>query len=143
VELVSFFFEILCSFKVRQGDVDSIYLIPSKRPKFGVKSYYHMLTIPTGFPFPWKSIWRVKAPSRVVFFMWTEILGNILTMDNLRKRTGIVVDWCCMCMKSRKFIDHLLLHCEVARDLWNSLFKLFGFVWVMPRRVIELVSWGC
>jgi hypothetical protein len=40
-------------------------------------------------------------------------------------------------------IDHLLLHCEVARDLWSSLFNLFGVDWVMPRRVRELLmSWG-
>jgi hypothetical protein len=37
------------------------------RDIFEVKSFYHVLTISTGFPFPWKSIWRVKIPSRVVF----------------------------------------------------------------------------
>jgi hypothetical protein len=40
-------------------------------------------------------------------------------------------------------IDHLLLHCEVARDLWSSIYNLFGVVWVMPRRVIDVLnSWG-
>jgi hypothetical protein len=39
-------------------------------------------------------------------------------------------------------IDHLLLHCEVARDLWSSIYNLFGVVWVIPRRVINLLnSW--
>jgi hypothetical protein len=71
VDLVSSFFEMLYSLRVRQGDVDRICWIPSKRHKFEVKSYYHVLTIPTGSPFPWKSIWRVKAPSRVAFFVWT------------------------------------------------------------------------
>jgi hypothetical protein len=28
-----------------------------------------------------------------------------------------------MCNKSRESIDHLFLHCEVVRDLWNSLFN--------------------
>jgi hypothetical protein len=36
-----------------------------------------------------------------------------------------VVDWCCICKKSRETIDHLLLHCEVARDLWVSIFPSF------------------
>jgi hypothetical protein len=45
-----------------------------------------------------------------------------------------------MCKKSRDFIDHLLLHYEVARDLWSLLFKLCSVVWVMHRRVRELVS---
>jgi hypothetical protein len=47
-----------------------------------------------------------------------------------------------MCKKSGESIDHLF-HCEVARDLWSSLFNLFGVDWVIPRRVRELlVSWG-
>jgi hypothetical protein len=52
VELVTSFFEMLYSFRVRQGAVDSICWIPSKRHKFEMKSYYHVLTIPTGNGFP-------------------------------------------------------------------------------------------
>jgi hypothetical protein len=73
----------------------------------------------------------------------TATLGKILTMDNLRKRHIMVVEWCCLCKKSGESIDHLLLHCEVASELWSSIFNLFGVVWVMPRRVIDLLnSWG-
>jgi hypothetical protein len=96
----SSFFEMLYSLRVRQGGEDRICWIPSKRRKFEVRSYYHVLSIPASSPFPWKSIWRVKAPLRVAFFVWTTTLGKILTLDNLRKRNVIVVDWCCMCKKS-------------------------------------------
>jgi hypothetical protein len=114
--MVSSFAEMLYSLKIRQGYVDRICWIPSKRHKFEVKSYYHMLIVSTSFMFPWKSIWKVKALLRVVFFVWMVALGKILTLDNLRKRNIIVVDWYCMYKKSGKSIDHLL-HCEVARDL--------------------------
>ena len=71
--------------------------------------------------------------------MWTAALKEILTLDNLRK--VIVVDWFCMCKKSGESIDHLL-HCVIAREIWTSLFHLFGVVWVMPGRVRKiLVSW--
>jgi hypothetical protein len=40
------------SLKVRQGDMDRICWIASKRHKFEVKSYYHVLTISMGFMFP-------------------------------------------------------------------------------------------
>jgi hypothetical protein len=62
-------------------------------------------------------------------------------MDSLRRINIIVVGWCCMHKKSGESIDHILLQCEIVRELWSLLIHLFG-VWVMPRRVRELlVSW--
>jgi hypothetical protein len=67
-------------------------------------------------------------------------LGRILTLDNLRKMNVIVVDWSYMCKMSGESID--LLHCEVARELWVSIFCLSGVELVMPGKVIELLaSW--
>jgi hypothetical protein len=71
-----------------------------------------------------------------------------LMHDNLRKRNVIVIEWCCLCKKNGESIDHLLLHCEVARDLWSYVLILFGVEWVMLRTVLELLnSWeaaiGC
>jgi len=79
----------------------------------------------------------------VAFFVWSAALGKMLMHDNLRKRNVIVIEWCCLCKKSGEFIDHLLLHCEVARDLWSYVLILFGVEWVMPRTVLKLLnSWG-
>jgi hypothetical protein len=72
--------------------------------------------------------------------VWTASLGKILTLDNLRKRGLTVVDWCCMCKKSGESINHLLLHCEVARTLWSVLFTLFDVLWVMNGRVLDLLA---
>jgi hypothetical protein len=48
-----------------------------------------------------------------------------------------------MCKKSGESIDHLLIHCEVARKLWSSILNLLGVEWVMSRWVIGLLSnWG-
>lgn len=63
--------------------------------------------------FPWNSIWRNKVSLRASFFVWTAIIGKILTMYISRKHV-IVVDWCCMCKKSSKFVDHLLFHYKIA-----------------------------
>jgi hypothetical protein len=61
-----------------------------------------------------------------VFFVWITALGKILTQDNLRKRNVVVVEWYYMSKKSEEFIDHLLLHCDVAREVWSYIFILFG-----------------
>jgi hypothetical protein len=60
-------------------------------------------------------------------------------LDNLRKKNVVVVEWCCMCKKSGESIDHFLIHCEVARELWSFILHLCGVEWVIPRRVIDLL----
>jgi hypothetical protein len=45
-----------------------------------------------------------------------------------------------MCKMSGETIDHLLLHYEVAKDSWVSIFCLFGIEWVMPNRWVELLA---
>jgi hypothetical protein len=47
-----------------------------------------------------------------------------------------------MCKRNQKTINHLLLHCEVARELWVSMFHHFNVEWVVPRRVVELLTSG-
>jgi hypothetical protein len=44
-----------------------------------------------------------------------------------------------MCKKRGESIDHLLIHCEVARELCSSILNLLGMKWVMPRWVIDLL----
>jgi hypothetical protein len=76
----------------------------------------------------------------VAFFAWTAAHGKILTLDNLRKKRVIVIDRCCMCKMNGESVDHLLLHCEVARALWNAIFSRFSLSWVMPLRVVDLFA---
>ena len=80
-------------------------------------------------------------PSKVVFFVWNTALGKILTTDNLRKRGCVVMNWCYMCKKNGESVNHLLLHCEVARALWAEIFQRVDLAWVMPMRVVDLL--GC
>ena len=83
-------------------------------------------------------VWWSKVPSRVAFFSWTVALGKILTISNLWKRCMLILDWCCMCKKCGETVDHLLLHCPIALELWNVVFCLFGLHWVMPMTVIHM-----
>ena len=85
-------------------------------------------------------LWRSKAPLRAAFFVWTAGLGNILTIDNLRKRKVKIIDWCYMCKCNGESVDHLMLHCPIISDLWSMIFSLFGVFWVMPKSVVELLA---
>ena len=45
-----------------------------------------------------------------------------------------------MCKCDGVSVDHLLLHCTVAHEMWTMLFGLFGISWVMPRSVVGLLE---
>jgi hypothetical protein len=140
-ELASFY-KRLYDCKLRGVGKDKLWWMPSRKGLFEVKSFYRALS-PRGLvSFPWKSVWKSKAPPRVAFFVWTAVRSKILTLDNLGRRGLVVVNRCWLCEVEGESVDHLLLHCAAARDLWYAFFARFGLCWVMPRSVKEaLVSW--
>ena len=81
---------------------------------------------PTPDSFPWKPLWKPKMPPKVSLYIWTAALGKILMIYNLWKRWVMVIDQCCMCKKDGEMINHLFIHCPVARELWNLIISLFG-----------------
>ena len=81
---------------------------------FDTRSFYNKLRAAPPFIFPWKAIWRVKAPRRVSFFVWCVAWNKILTGDNLRLRNLDFVDWCILCRRCGETVNHLFLHCEWA-----------------------------
>jgi hypothetical protein len=141
MEMIDSFMTLLYSSRIRQGVADSLCWTPSSRGLFEVRSFYSVLMHPSSQDyFPWKGVWKAKVPPRVAFFVWTSALGKILTTDNLRKRRVMIQDWCCMCQMSGESVNHLLLHCPVAWELWSVVLTLFGITWVMPRGVGDLLS---
>jgi hypothetical protein len=109
----------------RQALVGPFQKMPSQGQDFFF-TLFHSLTRRIGTRFPWKYVWRTQAPSRAAFFSWSATLGKIPTLDNLRKRHVIMINKCYMCKKTEEFVNHFLLHCDVAFALWYSLFCRFG-----------------
>ena len=83
----------------------------TKTGNFSIRSYYHKLHGSSSIVFPWKGIWKVKAPRHVSLFVWTVECDRILTGGNLRLRGFDFVNWCIMCRCCGETVDHLLLHC--------------------------------
>ena len=58
------------------------------------------------------------------------------------KRRIIELDWCCMRKCSEEIVDHLLIRCPIATQLWSMVYGLFGVQWIMPLSVMDmLASW--
>ena len=64
----------------------------TKTGDFTIRSYYHKLHGSSSIVFPWKGIWKVKAPRCVSFFVWTAAWDKILMGDNLQLRGFDFVD---------------------------------------------------
>jgi hypothetical protein len=138
LESVSLFLESLYSVTIHRFEEDQIRWKPSPDKGFQVQSYYKEICSYGTGSFPWKSIWKSKVPPRIAFFTWTAALGKILTAENLRRRGIVLGSWCCMCKASGESVEHLLLHCPYAKEMWDMVFALFGIQWVMPRGVLAL-----
>ena len=109
----------------------------TKNEDFDIRSFYNKLRSPLPIIFPWKGVWKVKAPRRVSFFIWTAVWDKILIGDNLRGRGMDFVNWCIICCCNRETVDYLLLHCGKVYRLWSLVFRSFGISWVLPRSVAD------
>jgi hypothetical protein len=114
VDVFASFFKVLNSINVRRGSEDRPWWVSSEKGLFKVGSFFSSLACSVGSHFPWKSVWRTRAPTRAACFAWSATLGKILTMDNLKKRYVILMDKCYICKRNGELVDHLLLHCDMA-----------------------------
>ena len=90
MDQVAAFFSLLHSHTPRGEEVDKLVWGPSRKGIFASRTFYQVLHNPLGICFPWKCIWRVKAPPRVAFFMWTVAWDRILTSENLKKKDFVL-----------------------------------------------------
>ena len=58
-------------------------------------------------------------------------------LDQVQKRGWTLKNICYLCQAHEESIDHLLLHCEKTREVWNLFFTLFEVYWVFPSSVRE------
>ena len=113
------FMAIVYSRKVPMVGLDKVCWKLARSRGFEVRSFYLSFYPPT-ISFPWRLVWQSNVSPRVAFFSWLASLG---------KRCG-------------ESVDHLLLHCSIAFELWSLMFCLFGLHWVMPLKVLEVFeSW--
>ena len=92
--------------------------------------------------FPVKIVWNPRVQPKISFFAWEASWGKVLTLDQVQKNDWTLTNRCFLCQDNEESIDHLLLHCEKTREVWNMFFTLLGVCWVFTSSVREtLVGW--
>jgi hypothetical protein len=75
----------------------------------------------------YKPIWKINIPSKVICFMWLCLKDSILTGANYKKRGGIGPVVCSICLQDDETTEHLLIHCEVTKNIWKEILKALNF----------------
>jgi hypothetical protein len=72
------------------------------------------------------SVWKIKIPPRVQFFLWLLSKNKILTRDSLGKRRA-VYDPSYLFYSEPETVNHLFFDCVVARRIWSLVSEMIGF----------------
>ncbi|KAM7485873.1 hypothetical protein LguiA_001882 [Lonicera macranthoides] len=112
--------------------------------KFSCKSFLENISCSSSsLPFPQYSfIWKGGVPHKVKVFAWLASLGKVNTCDKIQVRRPncmLSPSVCILCKKDGESIDHILVHCSVARFMWSNLFSLFGVDGVLPKKWADCV----
>ena len=78
-------------------------------------------------------------------FVWLVAKGELHTMENLQFRRPYKTLnslWCILCCENEEDNDHLFLHCKIARELKQKLFKIMVEEWrIQDFLSINIVVW--
>lgn len=68
-----------------------------------------------------KIMWRSWAAPRVKLFMYLALHRRTWTAERRRRHGLQATDDCALCDQAPEHIDHLLVHCPFAREVWWSI----------------------
>ncbi|RVX10927.1 putative ribonuclease H protein [Vitis vinifera] len=105
---------------------DSVFWKEGRNGQFRVKKAYNLLVNPMAAIFPKSNIWVDRVPTKIAFFAWKAAWGKMLALDRLQKRGWQLPNCCFLCGCKEETVNHILIHCTVARVLWDIVLGLFG-----------------
>jgi hypothetical protein len=65
-----------------------------------------------------RELWKVCVPSKCIFFMWLVVLGRCWTSKRCHRHNFCNSPDCALYPRHPKFIDHLLVSCTFACEVW-------------------------
>ena len=122
------FLLILHDHKFRPTGVNKLSLKNSMDKVFSVKSMYKGFDVSPALDFPHGLVWNPVAPPKTGVFAWEAAWGKVLTLDQLKRHGITFANRCFMCEEEEETMDHLLIHCKIAKMLWDFFCQLLGLI---------------
>uniref|UniRef100_A0ACD5YC02 Uncharacterized protein n=1 Tax=Avena sativa TaxID=4498 RepID=A0ACD5YC02_AVESA len=77
-------------------------------------------------------IWKVWAPARCKFFIWTLMIGRVLTADKLLSRQWENDYFCPLCRRNLETAGHLFTECIYSIKIWTACAELLQLNLLQP-----------
>ncbi|RVW23944.1 LINE-1 retrotransposable element ORF2 protein [Vitis vinifera] len=108
---------------------DVVFWKGGRNGKFKVKEAYNLVVNSVANNFPKNNIWVDKVQTKILFFAWEATWGKVFTLDRLQKRGWHLPNRCFLCGCEEETINCILIHCIVAKVLWDMICALVGVKW--------------
>lgn len=85
--------------------------------------------------------WDVKAEGKLKFFPWLILQNRVWTADRLAARGWPHDDICSLCDQEMESVNHLLLQCPFAKEVWFSFNTSHPFSSDLALRCTSISGW--
>jgi hypothetical protein len=120
----------------------------SSNGSYSSQSLYRVINSRGVMPVHSPSIWSLKIPPRVQFFLWLLTNNKNLTRDNLAKRQHVEDKTCLFCGEAET-ANHLFFMCVVAEQMWIRIsevvrrgvgvsFESIGLCWLSEKKFMTI-----
>ena len=91
---------------------------------------------------PANRVWDSWVPPRCKYFVWLATLNRCWTADRLACRGMDYPESCPLCDQDNETVQHLLISCDFARQVWFSILDMVGLQFSPHLQICQFFKTG-